>query len=216
MPKPIEILKKELMRKTLHASGIAVPVAYLFVGRPLMLAGLSVVVIGAIGIEWARLNKRVGLVELARQAEDRRVAAYVYFAVASLITVFLFPKMVAIAALLMLCIGDSLVGLLGVLMLVSRRTERVDVKARRFGRGGIIKDMKASMAAAKDAELMLSMLLVCFLIGTLFVPPHIAFAGAIGAMLADAIPWQIWGRVLDDNLTVPLFAGVLMSAISLF
>jgi len=39
MPKPIDILKKELMRTTIHASGVAVPVAYLFVDGSLMLVG---------------------------------------------------------------------------------------------------------------------------------------------------------------------------------
>jgi len=216
MPKPIDILKKELMRKTIHASGIAVPVAYLFVDRSLMLAGLSALVVGAVVIEWARLNGKIKLADLVRLEEGRRVAAHVYFAIACLATVFFFSKMVAVAALLMLCIGDSLVGLLGVILLLFRRSGRTDVRVRRFGGGGIMQDIKESVAAAKDAELMLSMLLVCFLVGALFVPPHVAFVGAIGAMLADAVPWQIGGRVLDDNLTVPLFAGVLMAVVSLF
>lgn len=216
MPKPIEILKKEVMRKAIHTSGIAVPVAYLFIDRSLMLAGLSALVVGAVVIEWARLNGRIKLADLVRLEEGRGVAAYVYFAVASLTTVFLFPKMVAIAALLMLCIGDSLVGLLGVILLLFRRSGRTDVRTRRVGGSGIIQDIKESISAAKDAELMLSMLLICFLVGALFVPPSVAFVGAIGAMLADAIPWQIGGRILDDDLTIPLFAGVLMAVVSLF
>ncbi|MDI6888536.1 MAG: dolichol kinase [Methanocellales archaeon] len=216
MPKPIEILKKEVMRKTIHIAGAAVPVSYLFIDRSLMLAGLSALVMSAIVMEWARLNGRIKLADLIRQEEGKRVAAYVYFAVASLATVFLFPKMVAIVALLMLCIGDSLLGLFGVLLLLFRRSGRADVRTKRFGGGGIIRDVKESISAAKDAELMLLMLLICFLIGALLIPPYVAFMGAIGAMLADAIPWQVGGRVLDDNLTVPIFASVLMTIASPF
>jgi len=35
-------------------------------------------------------------------------------------------------------------------------------------------------------------------------------------MMADAVPWQIGGRVLDDDLTIPIFAGVLMAIVSPF
>jgi dolichol kinase len=28
-------------------------------------------------------------------------------------------------------------------------------------------------------------------------------AGALAAAIADGVPWQIRGRVLDDNLTIP-------------
>jgi dolichol kinase len=34
--------------------------------------------------------------------------------------------------------------------------------------------------------------------------------GALGATLADGVPWQIRGRVLDDNLTIPLVSALLM------
>jgi len=157
MPRPIEILKKEVMRKVIHITGVAVPVAYLFIDRSLMLAGLSAILMGAVVIEWARLNKRFELADLMRREEGKRVASYVYFAVASLATVLLFPKMVAVAALSMLCIGDSLVGLFGILLSVFRRGGRVDVRNKRFGGSGIIQDIRESMAAAKDAELMLLM-----------------------------------------------------------
>jgi dolichol kinase len=36
-------------------------------------------------------------------------------------------------------------------------------------------------------------------------------AGAVGATLADSVPIFIGKRCLDDNLTIPLYAGVLMS-----
>jgi len=98
---------------------------------------------GAVVIDWTRLNWKIKLADLVRQEENRGVAAHVYFAIyfaiACLATMFFFPKMVAIAALLMLCIGDSLVGLLGVILFLFRCSGRADV-SRRFGGGRIMQD----------------------------------------------------------------------------
>jgi len=35
-------------------------------------------------------------------------------------------------------------------------------------------------------------------------------AGALGATAADAFPWRISGRTVDDNLSIPLVSGALM------
>ena len=42
----------------------------------------------------------------------------------------------------------------------------------------------------------------------------IAAAGAVGAMIADGVLLRIHGFAIDDNLTVPLFAGFLMTLAS--
>jgi dolichol kinase len=42
------------------------------------------------------------------------------------------------------------------------------------------------------------------------LPAYSVALGALGATLADGVPWQIRGRVLDDNLTIPLVSALLM------
>ncbi|MGB3944116.1 MAG: hypothetical protein WBK88_04920, partial [Methanothrix sp.] len=40
-------------------------------------------------------------------------------------------------------------------------------------------------------------------------------AGAAAATFADAVPLTLRGKVIDDNLTIPLFAGSAMSLAAL-
>jgi dolichol kinase len=61
------------------------------------------------------------------------------------------------------------------------------------------------------------MFLACLAIGYLSsfaitnLPFEVYLAGAIGATIADSIALVFWNRGLDDNLTIPLFAGTMMS-----
>jgi dolichol kinase len=38
----------------------------------------------------------------------------------------------------------------------------------------------------------------------------IAAGGATGAVIANALPLKIKGRIINDNLTIPLYSGGLM------
>jgi dolichol kinase len=51
---------------------------------------------------------------------------------------------------------------------------------------------------------------VCFLLAILFVDYLIAVGGATGAVIANALPLKIKGRIINDNLTIPLYSGGLM------
>ncbi len=69
----------------------------------------------------------------------------------------------------------------------------------------------------KPIPIVLGMFLVCLAIGRLSSGlTHLSFpvylAGAVGATVADSVALFINGRCLDDNLTIPLFAGAMMAA----
>ncbi len=65
---------------------------------------------------------------------------------------------------------------------------------------------------------MLVMFAICSVIG-LAVRPELSYlsiaAGAVGAVIADAFPWRVAGYTIDDNLSIPLLAGALMTIASL-
>ena len=184
-------VSREFVRKAVHLLGTSIPIAYLFLDREIMLVALTVAALITIGMEYARLWHGINLVpDILRKDEERRIAAYACFAIASLLAIFFFEKRIAIAALLMLCIGDSVVGIIGA-VLPLQKSSRI-----------------------KDVRLMVMMLGTCFLVGVLFVSPPIAFVGAVGAMVADAFPWRFGSITLDDNLTIPLLAGFLMTVVS--
>ncbi|MHC1584837.1 MAG: diacylglycerol/polyprenol kinase family protein [Candidatus Syntropharchaeia archaeon] len=194
-----KLLEVEIRRKTLHLCGISIPLAYYFTEKELMLVILFSGMLLAIGIEWGRFKGIFIFPDfLLREEEDKQVAAYVYFIIASFISVLIFDKTIAIVSILMLGIGDAVVGVTGILLNILAERENVNVRS-----GGKFR--------SKTVELMIVMFLTCFTIGYFFsLPVHMVVAGALGATIADAFPWKFLEKPVDDNLTIPLFSGALM------
>jgi dolichol kinase len=127
------------------------------------------------------------------------VAGYVYSITAAIIVIALFPKTIAITALTMAVLGDFSSGIAGAM----------------WGKKADVRQMRLPI---KPVPILLVMLLVSFFTGYLAanapglapLPAYSVALGALGATLADGVPWQIRGRVLDDNLTIPLVSAVLM------
>ncbi|GFO97157.1 membrane protein [groundwater metagenome] len=199
----------ELRRKAIHAAGSIIPVAYYFTDRETAVIGLAIINAVLLTVEWLRLTGRIKLPEiLLRPHENKQVAAYIYFQIAALISIFVFEKTIAIAAILMLALGDTASGLAGALM-----------------DGGNVRHSRQRFII-KPFPIMAVMFAVCVLIGALlqYLPlapdmNNISFwiyaAGALGATLGDAIPLQIKGRPIDDNLMIPLLSGVFMTIANL-
>ncbi len=63
----------------------------------------------------------------------------------------------------------------------------------------------------KPPEVMLVMFAVSFIIGYFVLHSlPVAVFGAIVAVIADGVPLRVYGVTIDDNLTIPLFSGILM------
>ncbi len=107
----------------------------------------------------------------------------------AMITFAVFPKEIAAAAFSMLIVGDTAAALVG------RRFGTI-----RFGAKG--KSLEGSFAF-----LAVSILVVVLTPG---LPLWVGAAGAVAAMLAEALPTP-----LDDNLTVPLLAGLVMLLVAM-
>ncbi len=203
----MELLSHELLRKTVHVSGIYIPVAYYFLSKENAVMLLSFVNAVLLLVEWLRLSGKIKLPEvLLRPHEEKNVAAYIYFQMAALISILIFDKTIAIAALLMLALGDTASGIAGAMVRNA--------------------DVRNKGAKAKPPVIMAVMFTVCVLIGffLLNMPPapdmtylhlQVYVAGAFGAMLGDAIPIRIMGKPIDDNLMIPLLAGAFMTAAGL-
>jgi dolichol kinase len=196
----------ELRRKAIHALGSFIALAYYFIDWETAVTGLAIINLILFIIEWLRLKGKIRLPEiLLRPHENKQVAAYIYFQLAALISIFAFEKSIAIAAILMLAIGDTASGLAGTLM-----------------EGGNIRHSRQRFIM-KPFPIMAVMFAVCVMIGALlqYLPltpdmssvSFVAYvAGALGATMGDAIPLRIQGRPIDDNLIIPLLSGIFMTA----
>ncbi len=199
----------ELRRKTLHAAGSFIAAAYYFIDWETAVTGLAIINAILLIVEWLRLSGKIRLPEiLLRPHENNQVAAYIYFQLAALISILVFEKTIAIAAILMLALGDTASGLAGALM---------DGGNVRHSRQGFI---------IKPFPIMAVMFTVCVLIGAMMqylplspdmnnISLWIYAAGALGATLGDAIPLRIQGRPIDDNLMIPILSGVFMTIANL-
>lgn len=188
--------RAEISRKVLHLSAAAIPLLYVAVDRQTMLGLLAVCVVGAIAIETLRHVSRpfqelfartVGF--MVRATEWGRLSGATYVLVAALLSVWLFPKRVAIAVLLILCVSDSAASLIGL----------------RFGRGRFLgKSPAGSFAFFVTALAILWLVLPEDSLGIILV-------AAMVATCTEALPALRLGRFdLNDNLTVPLITGTVL------
>lgn len=177
----------ELARRLVHASGAVVPALYLTdllswrAVQSLLVAGM----VTAVVLESVRLF--VGLDwfvfrKLTREYEQDGVAGYALYALSSGATALAFAPRFAVPAMLMLMLGDPVSGL--VAGEEFRTVKRPRVLAVMFG-------VSATIAAV-------------------FVPLGAAVLGGLAAMVADGVKPMVRGHVVDDNLTIPVFAAVAM------
>jgi len=122
-----------------------------------------------------------------KEKERRRTSSTTLFLLACLITLVVFNKGVAIAAMLMLVFGDPVAEMVGT----------------RWGRtpllGKSLQGTLAGMAACLAAALPLS-------VTSLGVTAGVILCGAIAATLFELLPLP-----LDDNFSIPLGAGAAMT-----
>ncbi len=122
---------------------------------------------------------------IIRQHElDGDFTGATYILASTCLTVALFAKPIAIAALAFIIVGDSFAAIIG----------------RRFGRHRFFrnKTIEGSLAC------LVGTLLVAIVAPDLILP--VALVGAVVAVLAEAFPFGT-----DDNVTVPILSGLIMT-----
>ena len=192
-------LAKEIRRKLIHVSGVIVPISILMLGKTLTAILVALALIFALILEFMRLNGKINLPEV-RDKEHNKVAGYIYYILGSLITVIIFPPMIAIVAMLNLSLGDTVSGIVGSVF------DNSNVRAN------------CDNIRIKPFPIVASIFLACLAIGYLSsnitqLSFGVYLAGAVGATAADSVAININGRGADDNLTIPLLSGFMMNLV---
>lgn len=183
----------EISRKVLHLAAAIIPLVYTLVDREVVIWLLWGCVVVAVTVEILRhgsstfqavFRRAVGF--MVRAGEWGRICGATYVLVAALLSVWLFPRWIAIAVLLILSISDSAASLVGL----------------RFGRQRLLgKSLAGSSAFFVTAVVILWI--------TLPGSKGAGLAAALVATLAEALPAARLGRFeLNDNLTIPLLTGL--------
>jgi len=191
------ILKQEIIRKFIHiSSGILISVLYIVSEKDLLIISLLFTLFVILFLEVLRFRGMVS-VPFLRDREKKKIGGHAFFMLGAFISILLFDKQIAIASILMLAIGDAASGLA---QAVKRRT---------------LDREEAYKRGIKPPDVILIMLSVSFLVGYYTIDSlTIAISGAIGATIADGVHLRIYGLSIDDNLTIPLYSGFLMSLVS--
>ncbi len=187
-------LKQELLRKSTHIGALVIPGGYYFLGLEQVtafsiLAGIALFML-VIDISrlrnwryWRVLGNRVISHMLRKHEQDGDLTGASYILLTAAVTVAIFSKPVAIAAISFIIVGDAAAALIG----------------RRFGRTKIgNKTLEGSLGC------LAATILVAF-----FAPGISLQVALLGALVATLV--EAWPLGVDDNVSVPLLSGLAMT-----
>ncbi|MDY6780898.1 MAG: hypothetical protein SV760_10265 [Halobacteria archaeon] len=200
-------------RRFLHMLSSVVGVAYVFGilawGRIQLLTGLGTLII--VALEFDRLVLGNSLFDpLYRDYEEETPAGYAFAVVGMFIAVALYPPSVAVVAVFVLAFADPIVGIIGTGKL--RRVKPPRVLASMFvlafviaiGSSYVFDDVLVSVVGQQPLGFLNPFPDVEITVGQ-------ALVGALGATFADGVKYRVKGYVVDDNVTIPVYSGALMT-----
>ena len=197
-------LVHEVRRKAIHLSGLSVPLGLILLGRSFTAWALALVLAISLVLEGQRLQGRISLPEV-REHEKTRVASYIYYMAGCLFAVLFYSPPIAITAVLFLSLGDTASGLAGSVI------KHADVRGDPGG-SGRRRVKPLPVVAVTFAACMLIAFLASALTG---LSAAVTFAGAAAATVADGVALIVGGWSLDDNFTIPVLSGAVMSGVAL-
>jgi dolichol kinase len=182
----------ENARKAVHLLALLIPPASELTSKPLVLAALSIVTIAYVLGEVLRLKgHRLPIITpftLKMSRPEERTSFIIrpaYLAIGIILALVLYPTTIAYASICIGAVGDSAAAIVG----------------ERFGHSRIVR--------RKTVEGFAAGLTAAFLLASFLVSPFVALLGAVGAMIMELLD------VPDDNLTMPIVAGALMTLVTL-
>jgi dolichol kinase len=183
----------EVFRKLIHLGAIAIPMGYYFLGYSIVMPVLISALVTALILDYIRLfgrersrdfiYKYLGI--MIRPCEKRDFVGATYILTGSILTIQLFDKPIAVAAIAFIVVGDTAGAIIG----------------RLWGRVRF---------RAKSLEGSVSFFLASCLIAIIApgIPFWVMVVGAVTATIVEAITLHI-----DDNLIVPISAAAVMQVI---
>jgi dolichol kinase len=192
----MERVLTEIRRKSVHLiEGVILATLYWFdVITPwhfaaLFLLAITIIFTYRLTMHWKQpLFSWFFLLFERKEARKKRDAgeSAVQYHLGLALAVLLFPKEAAIAGIIILAVGDSIAMWYGML----------------WGR------LPCPWNKQKDIDARLIAAVVCTVLLLPVLSWHIAFLASLGALMAESVDLSKWE--IDDNLVIPLVAGVII------
>jgi len=188
----------ELRRQIAHAlSGIAlIFLVKLGIITPAIL--LAILVMGTVIVLLVKnfhIPVITGALKLFERGKDLKIfpgKGAFFFILGSLLSLLLFERQIALAAIAIMAVGDAVTTVIGIY----------------YGR------FKNPFNPEKHLEGTMLAIIISTLAAFTFVDFHLAFFGAVVGIAAESLAVKFIDRVIDDNLLIPLVAGVVMTALA--
>lgn len=185
-------MQKEILRQTIHASGLLFILMENFLSLPYLIAlAIFAAVMGELIYQIDKKRHIFLFSNILRSCRrDENERGFIYFFVSLSLTLILFGQNLAVAnaAILSLALGDSLSTLIGT----------------RWGKHPLIFNSR------KTWEGSLTFVVAAFIGALTQVPLIAALAGAIAGAITEAY------SPVDDNLTIPLVVGTVITLVIYF
>jgi len=187
----------ELRRQIAHAlTGIAL---ILLIKMDIVTTPIlgGVLVLGTVAIILIRdyplpgVSHALKLFERARDMKFFPGRGAFFFVLGSFLALLLFERQIALAGIAIMAVGDAVTTVIGIY----------------FGR------FKNPFNPEKHLEGTMLAIIISTLAAFTFVDFHMAFFGAVAGIFVESLAIRFIDRVIDDNLLIPLVAGLVMTAI---
>jgi len=186
----------EMNRRIIHFSGVIIPIAYLmgivswkFIGVILFILSLIV-----LKLEYVRLYHGFDNIiydNLTRTYEADSIAGYALYVIGIFLAWLFYPPIAAISGMLMLSVGDPISGIIGSIEETDETQWWIVII--------IFVTCSFIVLPVTILELGISYGIIS------------AIIGSVGAVIVDEFKPRINGQIIDDNLTIPLVSGLLIT-----
>jgi dolichol kinase len=190
-------LISEIYRKCIHLIGLVVPLIYWVTSKQVILLFLGTFLFLFLISELYRIKFGIPIKEadvyvrpLIRPQERRGVGAHVFFAGGAFVTALAYSKDIAIAAMFLTVLADGAAAVVG----------------RRWGRHRLIrkKTLEGTLTLFSVAIVTTTFIFIAGFRLPFYTSLMLSLAGAVAAACIELLP-------INDNLTIPIAAGLAMS-----
>lgn len=194
--------KHEVYRKLTHLGALIIPIGYYFVSESqlqtiliLLPAALICIIIDSLRMRHQAIRKPFLQIfgPLLREQEVNTLTGASYLLASSMVTIAIFPKVIAFFAISFLTVGDAFASIIGM----------------KWGKRKIF-------GTEKTLEGFLGFFVSCTIYGVIFYYSYfknlylnlliIIIIGALAAAITEAVNLRI-----NDNITIPILSGLVMS-----